>query len=286
MKNIIQQISLSLLIGFLAINSQYLSAQESEEKSASSTQESQNGGFLKLGYGYKVEINPYVDELNKFSLFVNGRYQWHGLFVEAFYGANERNEGLSIGYNFYDTENWNFDISTIKAHGEINVDVFDTGKRLVQNFDYTEMIGLRATGSFEQATVQFMLAPYGIRSDFDDAIYASMWLGRSWQVKNWELHGSIGLEYRSQEILDHYYGISAEESTEHFAPYEADAGIDVTAQVSASYPISTNVLFETYAKYTNFSDSIEDSPVMKFAAGLDGRAKDYTEIGILVSYVF
>ena len=286
MKKTLQHLPLSLLICLSVMNSTHLFAEEVAAQEKVITEESLNGGFLKLGYGYKVEISPYASEVNKFSMFLNGRYQWNGLFVEAFYGANERNEGLSIGYNFYNTDNWNFDVSTINAHGEINVDIVDTGKTLSQHYDNTDMIGLRATGNFEQATIQFMLAPYAIDSDFDDAIYASMWLGKSWQVKNWQLNGSIGLEYRSQEMLDHYYGISAEEATEHFGPYEADAGIDVTVQISASYPISTNILFESYFKYTDFASSISDSPVMQFAGSFGDRAKERTEVGVLVSYVF
>ena len=286
MKKTIQQLSLCLLISLSAINSNHLFAEEAIHEAPMPAQEDRNGGFLKLGYGYKIEVSPYESEVNHFSMFLNGRYQWHGLFVEASYGANERNEGLSIGYNFYNTADWNFDVSTINAHGEINVEIIDTGKTLSQHFDNTDMIGLRATGNFDQTTIQFMLAPYAMSSDYDDALYASMWLGRSWQVKNWELHGSIGLEYRSQEMLDHYYGISAEEATEHFGPYEADAGIDVTAQISASYPISANILFESYFKYTDFASSISNSPVMKFAGSFGDRAEERTEVGVLVSYVF
>jgi outer membrane scaffolding protein for murein synthesis (MipA/OmpV family) len=286
MKKTLKNIPLALLIGLSTVTSISLYAEEVVAKEAVVTEESRNGGFLKLGYGYKFEKSPYESEVNHFSMFLNGRYQWNGLFVEASYGANERNEGLSIGYNFYNTEHWNFDVSTINAHGEIHVEIRDQEKILSQHFDNTDMIGLRATGNFDQTTVQFMLAPYAISSDYDDAIYASMWLGKSWQVKNWELHGSIGLEYRSEEMLDHYYGISADEATTHFGPYEADAGIDVTAQVSASYPISSNILFESYVKYTDFSDSISDSPVMQFVGGLDDRAKARTEFGVLVNYVF
>jgi len=281
-----QHIPLSLLISLSAITSTYSNAEEVLIKEEVATEESRNGGFLKLGYGYKFEQSPYENEVNHFSMFLNGRYQWNGLFVEAAYGANERNEGLNIGYNFYNTDNWNFDVNTINAHGEIHAEIRDQEKILSQHFDNTDMIGLRATGNFDQTTVQFMLAPYAISSDYDNAFYASMWLGKSWQVKNWELHGSIGLEYRSAAMLDHYYGISAEEATEHFGSYKADAGIDVTTQVSASYPITSNILFETYVKYTDFSNSISDSPVMQFVGGLDDRAKARTEFGVLVNYVF
>jgi len=295
MKNKMKTAALSLVIASSLITSSLTLAQEnlSQNQSESDeltksqlTEDDFNGGFLKIGYGYKTEISPYHSEVKGGSLFVNGRYQWEGLFVEAFYGANERNEGLSIGYNFLNTEQWSFDINTVLAHGEIKSEIFDTDKIFYQNFDSTQMVGLRATGNFDQSTVQFMLAPYSLNDELDKGVYASLWLGQSWQVKNWQFHSSLGFTYRSADILDHYYGISEEEASEHFQAYKAGSGVDITGQLSASYPISSSLLFESYIKYTDFASSINENPVMNFASKIDDRAEQMTEFGILVSYVF
>ena len=248
--------------------------------------EDRSGGFLKVGYGYGAQLNPYMDEDKGAELFINGRYQWESrLFVEL---ATYRvlRDGLNVGYNFYNTEQWNYDITTLAAHGEIRVKVDDQGEQLYKTSNDTQMIGLRATGAFEQTTVQFMLAPISLNNDYDNAIYASAWLDHSFQFKNWQLYGSLGVEYRSADMLDYYYGISEDVATESFAAYSPSSGIDVTAEVGASYPISQNWLFETYYKYTDLSDSITDSPIMQFASALDGRSKNVSEFGILVSYVF
>jgi len=279
MKNSIKQISATTILSLALLNAPAFADDTSEIPSG-------DGGYLKVGLGYKNEVSPYEDKVEGLSLFVNGRYQWNGLFVEAFYGANERSEGLSIGYNFYNTEHWNFDINTVKAHGEIRVNIYDGNENLYQQYDKTEMIGLRATGHFGQTSVQFLVAPYSLNDDYDDGLYASMWLGQSWQIKNWELRSSIGVEYRSEEITDYYYGISAEQATTHFGEFDPEAGLNVTAQVSMSYPISRHVLFESYLRHTNYSSAVENNPVLNYASSLDTRSDKKTEFGVLLSYVF
>ncbi len=290
MKNFIFQTLICLvfcasLVSLSASSNDIETAQTSKE-----TEENNNGGFLKVGYGYKFEDNPYNEGVNGLSLFVNGRYQWEGLFVEVFHGSNQRNEGLSVGYNFYNTEHWNFDINSITIHGSIQNEIYDVDKIFRQEFDSTTMVGLRATGHYGQITMQFLAAPYIIDDEVDDAVdsglYASAWLGYSWQIKNWSIHSSVGLEYRSSDLLDYYYGISADEASAHFGQYQADSGIDLTTQLSASYPISEDWLFESYLRYTDLSDSVTDSPVMRFAKNLPERSEAMTEVGVLVSYVF
>ena len=281
MRNSITVLSINALLGFAIISSTGVVAGETTTAS-----DNNDGGFLKVGYGYKHEVSPYQDEVNGGSLFVNGRYQWSGFFVEAFYGANQRNEGLSVGYNFVNTEHWNFDINTVKAHGEINVVIGDEDKLLVQQYDDTDMLGLRATGFYDQTTIQFLIAPYSFNSSYDDGIYASAWLGQSWQLKNWEFHASLGLEYRSEEIMDYYYGISSAQATKHLGQYNPSAGIDATAQISLSYPISQPLVFESYLKYTDYSDGVENSPVISLLSTIDGRSDKKTEFGLLISYVF
>lgn len=148
------------------------------------------------------------------------------------------------------------------------------------------MLGLRASGFINDAIVQFTVSPISFNRDYDSGIYSSLWLGRSYQIKNWEVYFSGGLEYRSKEILDYYYSTSELMEQLGFRPYKAGAGTDVIGQVGASYPISEDVLFETYFRYTNVSDSISDSSIMQFAKYIPDRDPDITEFGLLLSYVF
>jgi outer membrane scaffolding protein for murein synthesis (MipA/OmpV family) len=256
--------------------------------------DSYSGGFLKVGVGYKYDQNPFESEQNGFAIFVNGRYQTDiGLFIEAAFGANERQEGLNIGYNFYNTDSWNFDITTVKAFGETEVKALlvDPEGILPNSFvvdkrDASQMLGLRATGTFDKSSVQFLVAPLLLGDDYDDGIYASLWAGHSWQIKNWEVYATAGLEYRSENILDHYFEPSEALQNTGLAPYDASAGIDATLQVIASYPMSENTLFEAYARYTQYSSSITESPIIQITSQFDDRSEAKKELGILFSYVF
>ncbi len=59
-------------------------------------------GYTKLGLGYRYEKGPYEDKESVLSLFISGRYQHTtGLFAEISHGANELQQGVNLGYSFY-----------------------------------------------------------------------------------------------------------------------------------------------------------------------------------------
>ncbi len=286
MKTLSKQLISSLIFALLTISSAELLADDAVTTSLSDKERS--GGHLKVGFGYKEIHNPYEDTYKDSgkTLFLNARYQWENrLFVEASY-YRVLNTGLNLGYNVYNTENWNFDVTTLIGHGPSEVGLYDEDEIFYKKRNITRMVGLRATGSFEQTTMQFVLAPVSLNSEYDNAMYASAWLDHSIQFKNWEFYAAVGLEYRSEDMLDYHYGIPEEVATKNFAAYNPGAGIDITAEVGVSYPISQNWLFETYYRHTELSDSINDSPIIQLASSLKDRSKNMSEFGILVSYVY
>ncbi|OUS25377.1 hypothetical protein A9Q98_12465 [Thalassotalea sp. 42_200_T64] len=294
MKMSINQCLVNLLCGTALLSATPLLAITDDNGSDSNSNaviatetESPSGGYLKIGYGYKSEVGPYEDEVQGGSLFVSGFHQLEsGFFIEASYGANELEQGLNLGYNFYNSEHWNFDILTVEAHGDIEYHIVNDVTSIKDKKDNSGMLGFRTTGISEQTIVQFTIAPYSFNDEYDDGVYASMWAAQTWQIKNWELYASAGIEYRSENILDYYYSTSEELEDFGFPHYEADDGYNVIGQVGASYPVSENVLFETYFRYTDIADSISDSPIMQLAAQQPGRDDNITEFGLLFSYVF
>jgi hypothetical protein len=291
MKKITQNFIAPLIYSLAIFHSTALLAESSQA-------EDQSGGFLKIGYGFKFAQTPLNDEIKGGAMFLSGRYQMeNGLFIEASFGANKLKEGLSVGYNFYNIPNWNFDITTVQSHG--GTEIFGVNDRELPEEpgtfertivrveeDESEMLGFRATGTFDNTSVQFVFAPISFNNDYDDGIYSSLWVARTWQARNWELYASAGIEYRSEEILSHYYEPTIELQSVGFPAYDADDGFDVTLQIGTSYPVSENILFESYLRYTDFADSITDSPIVRLASQFEGRDENETEFGILFSYVF
>jgi hypothetical protein len=115
--------------------------------------------------------------------------------------------------------------------------------------DETHMLGLRASGQYGQTSYQFIVAPYSFNNDYDDALFGSAWVAHTWQIKNWEFYGSLGANFRSSEIINHYYSTSNELvqlGVPMFEAYDADYGVDVISQVGLNYPVSKDLLFESY----------------------------------------
>ena len=251
-------------------------------------------GFSRLGLGYKFDTNPFQDKQNGLAIFYSGRYQWdNGLFIEAAFGANEGAQGVKIGYNFYNTPNWNFDITSVQAAGKtrINFSYVDQENpeqiiNVTEKRRISEMLGLRATGRFDRSTIDFIVAPILLGNKYDDGVFASVWGAHTWQLRNWELSASSGIEYRSEEILNYYFSSSSELISAGAPEYNPGSGIDITAQMTATYPISPTILFETYLRYTDYADSITDSPIISVVSQSPQRSEAKKEIGIVFSYVF
>jgi len=278
--------------------------------------------FYKLGFGFKSETSPYRGKKDSLSLLHSGRFEWDsGLFIEISNGYNEITQGHNIGYNFYNTEHWSFDLSTMQAHGNLSLTTLVRRHKISTDYYSQEVVdrynakggmkhkeiesrkklsavGLRATGRFDQTNIQLTIAPFVQQSealtnvsDIDHGVYASLWLAHYWQVKNWELHASLGAKYRSGEIIDYYYGVHGYPANINnflfdFPEYNAKAGINVSAQIGLSYPISKKWLFDSYYRYTNLARSITDSPFMKVAADNENSAIDVSEFGIAISYIW
>ena len=272
----------------LAIMATLSSAAVFSSPAQSEEQEPWVDGYLKVGYGFKYQKSPYYSEESGGSLFLSGRYQIKpGFFIEASHGANELDQGVNIGFNFFNTDTWSFDLMTVRGHGENSYHFGNNGETvLIETRKSTNMLGVRSTGSFGRSTVQLTVAPYSFNDRYDNAVYASLWGSHSWQLKNWQINAAIGAEYRSRGMLDYYY--STNEAMENFGmpSYQASSGINLLSQIGVSYPISENVLFESYARYKHLSSSISDFPVMRLASQFEDRQKHETEFGILVSYVF
>jgi hypothetical protein len=288
MKTLIRQALISLYFSItlvsLSASAGNLETEQASEGSAESV-DNNNGGFLKLGFGRQYK-NSLYDRSNEWTLFVNGRYQWHGLFIEYTNSKDLSNQGPIYGYNFYNTEKWKFDLNVRQVHHASGI-LFSIENEQFINVkrDETKMVVLRATGSFEQTSVEFSISPYSLNDEYDDGVYASFWVDRSWQIKNWQFNAAIGLTYRSEEILNHYYGTPDGSIIEGF-DYQASGGVDVTAQIGVSYPISENWIFESYFRYTDISNSIADSPFLQRRIQNFSLSENAFEFGILVSYVF
>lgn len=248
-----------------------------------------DGYYLSIGAGYRNHESPLRDIDDGFQVVFKGRYQWHGAFVEIGSDPSSEKSLPAIGYNFYNTDHWNFDLIAAITDGGGRVSYEIEGETKYVSSDQTRGAGFRALGSWGDTMLQLVALPY-INEDLrsDSAIdYASLWVGHRWQIKNWSLNGLVGAKYRSSGLLDYHFGITeGSEANAVLDAYQPGSGVDYTAQIDLTYPVSKNLLFQIYTRHTTYSDEILNSPIIKGVRQFHGRPEKEQEFGILFNYVF
>ncbi len=222
---------------------------------------SSDGGFFEIGGGLGVFTQPVTGEEEGLGvmIFLSGRYQWHGIFVESIDGSST---DLSFGYNAWNTHHWSLDVIASSLNSDIVGS--DDNKKLkgLSERKGDLMVGARATGYYGNYILQLQLL-----NDVDnvhDGMVASIEGGRSWQVRNWNYHAVLGWRYNEKEVADYYLGISPKEARVTSLPeYEAGAGSLLTAEIGATYPISEHWVFRGTAGFKHLTDNLSKSPIIR-----------------------
>lgn len=192
------------------------------------------------------------------------RVQLLGFFVES-PGLNSRRiHGLyasnAWGFNFYNSDNWSFDI-----YKQTNTKKVE-GLREVQNRNRSKRAGLRATGYFDNSQLQFIYSPESRGDSEENGIEASISYTHYWQVKNWNIYGSLGAQYQSEEIVDHYLpDTSADQSR-----------INTSAELGVEYALNEDWVLGGFASYNEVSSQ----------NSLNDESTDGTRAGILLTFLF
>ncbi|CAM4075743.1 MipA/OmpV family protein [Pseudoalteromonas byunsanensis] len=242
----------------------------------------ESGGYLSAGLSLQYQQGLYQEKELAVSAQLRGAYYFEsGLFVEYPGQTNKFENQFTAGYNVANIGDWEFDAILSSAHGSLKYhyqgDSF--------NKSATPYLGLRATGTL--AGFDTMIV-YGINSnkmDFRGGRYAAAWLAKSWQLQNWHLYGSLGVQYRNEDLLNYYYGVP--ETANHHLTYQADGGINVIYKLGIKKPISEHWLVESFFSYTDYADSIVESPytqnILKYN---ENRSDKRSALNLSISYVF
>ncbi|MPW35549.1 MipA/OmpV family protein [Vibrio sp. B1Z05] len=260
-----------------------------EDITANSTQNGgrhENGGYFEVGASGLVtnQVDIRATEHKDFQpmLLLSGVYQYKGLFAELVHLSQD---GANLGYNFWNSEDWSVDFlaanveTTWLRDKDVNLSALNEAQRnnyLMADEGIYVGAGLRATRYWDDNYVfQFRIV-----SDYTDnlGLQSSIKLGKSWQVKNWNLYTLGSVSYLSSKLTNNIYGVSREEATTQFEQYEAGAAFNYGLEFGAAYPITQNVVFRSTYRVTALSDEITDSPFIK---------ADYNSLfNVSISYVF
>ncbi|ATC95985.1 MipA/OmpV family protein [Pseudoalteromonas tunicata] len=239
------------------------------------TENIRDGAYLDIGIGLGVESDPFIfDDENDsgFDLYINGRYQKYGFFVEFPHGTSKQQATvLSLGYNFLNTDNWAYDLQLAMNHRDLDHILPEShiNSRRVSH----SKLGLRILGDFDNTHLKLIVA--GASGDPDGGLYTSAWLSQNYNFYNWNVYASFGVEYRNKDVVNYFYGIN---EIEGLAYYRGEAGFEYTGQVGASYPINEDWVFEGFIRTTLLPSGVSESPLV------DGNK--VAEAALVVKYVF
>lgn len=241
----------------LHVSTSALSADIAHTLRSNTEEISTTENYFELGAGLGVGEGPSLtDDDDKWAggyLVMNGSYNWKGLFIEKY---GESKDPILLGYNAYENENWSLDIVMGPKFGGLhNYDRFEE----LDDRNSSTMFGGRLTGYLGDNVVQFSLK-HDISGNSHGTI-ASALIGRNWQVRNWNFHGLVGLQFMDSRTNDYYRGISADEAARtEFTAYDADAAYNFNVEAGVTYPISEDWVFRATARATTIDDSISESP--------------------------
>jgi outer membrane scaffolding protein for murein synthesis (MipA/OmpV family) len=233
--------------------------------------------YFELGLGLATGIAPSLtDDDDKWAggyAVVNGNYTWNNLFIEKY---GESGEGLILGYNAYESENWSLDLVVGPKFRGLN---FDDKFNDLDERNTSAMLGGRLTGYLGDKVLQFTLK-HDI-SGSSEGTLASALVGRNWQVRNWNFHGLVGVHFFDSKINDYYYGVSeAEASRTQFTEYQPGSNVNFSAEAGVTYPISEKWVFRSTVRFSSVSDEDMNSPLFETTRSTK------MSLSTSVSYVF
>ena len=271
MKNFTKLLSVTTILTSMLAPSSLMAADATEQ--SKDNKNIRDGAYFDIGVSQRYQSNPFKfdNEIdNGLALDVNGRYQKYGFFAELRLGASEQeNSRFSYGYNFLNTEHWSYDFRVATNHRVLehtlpDSDTVSTRRSLLAP-------GLRILADYNNTLLRFIVA----KSSGGEGLYTGGWISQSYQYNNWNFYSSFGIEYRNEDVINHFYGIN---ETDTLPYYRGESGFEYTGQVGFKYPITTDWVFEGFARTILLPSGATDSPLV------DGNT--LTESAVMVKYVF
>ena len=251
--------------------------------------DSSDGGYLEIGALYemsnqlRVQEDPSkTDDIEiEIALSVSGAFRYRGFFAGFAEGTFD---GLNLGYNFYVSRHWSYDLLLSSFNGQLNLDYDEIGdgdseaardRKLLNRDTFYNGFGLRATRYYNDYVMQFRLVADVHRGN---GYQASARIGRHSQISNWNVHAVAGLVYDSSDLGQYLWGVGPDEATERFPEHQVDGGVRFQLEAGGLYPLSRDWVFRSLLRYTLYPRDVVDSPLIDDSFSLS--------IGGSINYVF
>lgn len=242
---------------------------------------------VSVALGAGVRTNP-LHSGSHFPLIIVPDIAWYG---EQFYLDN-----TEVGFQWYDTETVafetflnlngergyfsrghasNFFLSSSAPDGSLIEDGENSGSSDdvneerggrflgiddVGNRDWAIDAGARIHFYFDQTELQ--VSAYQDISNVHKGQQLNTTLIHTLNHQKWRVSGAIGLTWKSEKLLDYYYGIDARDNVDMEWFYQARSGLFPSLRLSVSRELNAQWRLFTYAKYTHLDKNMTDSPLV------------------------
>lgn len=232
-----------------------------------------DGGYLEMGFGLALYVDPFVSEDNEEGIAcecvlatISGMYRYKGFFFEL---AAETADGISLGYNLWQTDTWSVDLLLANLSGDLDFEDTELPNKVLTEEQKDAYLldrgrgylgaGARITGYLSRYILQYRLV-----SDFYDnkGIMSSLRFGRNWQYRNWNFHTITSAEYYSTKTTNYFIGVLPEEATSRFPEYSTSGVTFLTVELGATYPVTEHWVARSFVRYAALTKRITRSPII------------------------
>jgi outer membrane scaffolding protein for murein synthesis (MipA/OmpV family) len=197
--------------------------------------------------------------------------------------------GTELGYQLIVEDNWQFDlIGKAYMQGYDSASLIEYGggdENLLVGLrerEATAGIALRYSYYFEDALFSLDIASAHSGDDeFGDhvsGLIIDSFYSYLLPYRNWDIYLGAGLTYFSQDIVDYYIGVSADETTDFRAEYTAKDGVRAQFEVYVQYPLSASWSFNAGLTHSVYSNNVKESPLV--------NTNQITQVMLGALYVF
>ncbi len=254
--------------------------------------------YFRAGFGkHFFQVRFAVEQNIHISWIAEVSYQWcigQLSYKDFFLQTNQRRSnallgGTELGYQLYTANDWQLDIiakAYMQGFDSDSLIEYGGGKQELlaglRERSTTAGISLRYSRYIENALFNLDIAVASPGNDqFSQNIHGVIvdsFYSYLLPYRNWDIYLGAGLTYFSQNLMDYYIGVGANEVTEIRPEYTAESGLRAQLEVYAHYPLSTSWSFNTGITQSIYSDNIKKSPIVD--------TNHTTQVMIGVLYVF
>jgi len=168
-------------------------------------------------------------------------------------------QGPKFGYQLYSNDNYSFGLT-----GNYRLDGYEAedSPYLVGMDDRDGTLDLGVEYSYDtgfgKVGVEVVVDTLGTHEGYQADISYSYPIN----FANGQLSPYIGAEYRSDDLVNYYYGVESTEVTETRQFYQADSAVNFVTGIRSTWFSGPHHRFVAMLQFRTFDDSIKDSPII------------------------